>query len=53
MKNLELSNEKETLLRDEFLNDQKISNYDAFIQKRDGNGLSKEGNLATDDLELL
>lgn len=53
MKNLELSNEKETLLRDEFFNDQKISNYDAFIQKRDGNGLSKEGNLATDDLELL
>lgn len=53
MKNLELSNEKETQLRDEFLNDQKISNYDAFIQKRDGNGLSKEGNLAIDDFELL
>jgi len=53
MKNLELSNKKEIQLDGELFEDQKISDYEAFTQKREDNSLSKEGNLATDDLELL
>ena len=53
MKNFELSNEKGIELSNEFLEDKRISDYEAFIQKRENNNKLQESTLATDDFELL